>query len=33
MQKRQNEMKSLEKQLKDMGAKDEGHSSGEAFIH
>jgi len=33
MAKRQNEMKSLERQLREMGAKDGGHSSGEAFIH
>jgi V-type H+-transporting ATPase subunit a len=33
MKKRQEEMKSLEKQIQAMGQKDHGHSFAEAFIH
>jgi len=33
MQKRQNEMKSLERQIQEMSVKNHGHSFAEAFIH
>lgn len=33
MQKRQNEMRSLERQLQDMGEDEHGHSFGDLFVH